>query len=124
MERIIAFVEDVPSDRHGLGAVIDLQRAAPQTQTLPICRATSAACELTPPRAVRMPSAAIMPRRSSGEVSLRTSKTFSPFCAAADRAVGVEINLAGGRARAGGKTGRRSLWRSCTALRSKTGAST
>ena len=37
--------------------------AAPQTQTLPICRATSAACDETPPRDVRMPSAAIMPRK-------------------------------------------------------------
>ena len=51
---------------------------APQTHTLPICRATSAACDETPPRAVRMPSAAIMPRRSSGLVSTRTSTTFSP----------------------------------------------
>ncbi len=41
-------------------------------QTLPICRLTSAACELTPPTAVRMPSAAFMPRMSSGVVSLRT----------------------------------------------------
>ncbi len=41
-------------------------------QTLPICRLTSAAWELTPPTAVRMPRAAFMPRRSSGVVSLRT----------------------------------------------------
>src|SRR6266404_6341756 len=52
---------------------------APHTHTLPICRATSAACEETPPREVRMPSAAIMPRKSSGDVSMRASTTFSPF---------------------------------------------
>src|SRR4030095_5618817 len=55
---------------------------APHTHTLPIWRATSAACELTPPFAVRMPSAAIMPRKSSGEVSLRTRRTLSPFACA------------------------------------------
>src|SRR5206468_1195562 len=54
---------------------------APHTHTLPICRATSAACEETPPREVRIPSAAIMPRRSSGDVSIRASTTFSPFSA-------------------------------------------
>src|SRR5437016_6410169 len=52
---------------------------APQTQTLPICRATSAACDETPPREVRIQSPAIMPRKSSGEVSTRASTTFSPF---------------------------------------------
>ena len=73
-------------------------------QTLPICRATSAACELTPPFAVRMPSAAIMPRRSSGDVSLRTSSTFSPLLSSGGGAVGVEIDLAGSSAGTGGKT--------------------
>ena len=80
----VAFLEGLAVDRDGLLVVIDLAAPlAPQTQTLPIWRATSAACEVTPPLAVRMPSAAIMPRRSSGEVSLRTSRTFSPFSAAA-----------------------------------------
>ena len=41
-------------------------------------RATTAACEVLPPRAVRMPAAAIMPSRSSGLVSRRTSTTRSP----------------------------------------------
>ncbi len=41
-------------------------------------RATTAAWEVMPPRAVRMPSAAFMPRMSSGEVSIRTRMTFSP----------------------------------------------
>ena len=44
-------------------------------------RATTAACEVLPPRAVRMPLAAIMPPRSSGLVSLRTSSTCSPLAA-------------------------------------------
>ena len=44
-------------------------------------RATTAACEVIPPRAVRIPWAACIPRRSSGEVSRRTRITFSPFSA-------------------------------------------
>src|SRR5437016_7807295 len=39
-------------------------------------RATTAACEVMPPRVVRMPSAACMPWMSSGEVSTRTRMTF------------------------------------------------
>ena len=41
-------------------------------------RATTAACEVMPPRAVRMPAAAFMPWMSSGEVSVRTRITLSP----------------------------------------------
>ena len=41
-------------------------------------RATTAACEVMPPRVVRMPSAACMPWMSSGEVSTRTRMTFLP----------------------------------------------
>ena len=41
-------------------------------------RATTAACEVLPPRLVRMPCAAIMPSRSSGLVSRRTRMTSSP----------------------------------------------
>lgn len=41
-------------------------------------RATTAAWEVLPPRLVRMPSAAIMPSRSSGFVSRRIRMTFSP----------------------------------------------
>ena len=44
-------------------------------------RATTAACEVFPPRAVKIPVAAIMPSRSSGLVSRRTSTTRSPFSA-------------------------------------------
>ena len=59
------------------------------TQHLPMPRATTALCEVMPPRAVRMPTAAFMPWMSSGDVSVRTRITCSPFCAqssAVDRA--------------------------------------
>ncbi len=49
----------------------------PTTHTFPICRETSAAWLDAPPNAVRMPTAAAMPRRSSGEVSRRTRTTFA-----------------------------------------------
>ncbi len=52
--------------------------SAPHTQVLPMPRATTAACEVLPPREVRMPSAAIMPSRSSGLVSRRIRMTCSP----------------------------------------------
>ena len=52
--------------------------SAPHTQVLPIPRATTAAWLVLPPRLVRMPSAAIIPFRSSGLVSRRTRMTFSP----------------------------------------------
>ena len=42
-------------------------------------RATTAACEVMPPRVVRMPSAACMPWMSSGLVSTRTRMTLRPF---------------------------------------------
>ena len=70
-------------------------------QTFPICRATSAAWDETPPRDVKIPSAAIMPRKSSGDVSMRASTTFSPFSARCTASLGAENNMAGGRARPG-----------------------
>ena len=51
----------------------------PATHGLPIWRATTAACEVAPPRAVRMPWATAIPWKSSGEVSIRTSTTRSPL---------------------------------------------
>ena len=45
---------------------------APTTQHLPQPRATTAACEVSPPRDVRTPWAACMPATSSGDVSART----------------------------------------------------
>ena len=50
----------------------------PETQQVPMPRATTAAWEVIPPRTVRMPWAAFMPVMSSGEVSRRTRTTFSP----------------------------------------------
>ena len=57
--------------------------SAPQTQVRPMPRATTAACEVLPPRLVRTPRAAIIPCRSSGLVSLRTRMTSSPRAAQA-----------------------------------------
>ena len=66
-----------------LAATSTSSASAPQTQVLPIPRATTAACEVLPPRLVRMPVAAIIPLRSSGLVSLRTRTTSSPRAAQA-----------------------------------------
>mmetsp|Transcript_9127 Transcript_9127/g.34381 ORF Transcript_9127/g.34381 Transcript_9127/m.34381 type:complete len:301 (-) Transcript_9127:1355-2257(-) len=52
--------------------------AAPTTHGLPHPRATTAAWEVIPPRAVSMPLAACIPPTSSGEVSSRTRMTLAP----------------------------------------------
>ena len=62
-------------------------------------RATTAACDVAPPFAVRMPSAAIMPWTSSGVVSVRTRIVLRPSLLPRDRVVGREDDLPGGRAR-------------------------
>ena len=66
-----------------------LTPSAPQMAGVPMPRATTAAWLTSPPREVRMPSAAIMPWRSSGLVSGRTRMTFSPAwaCSSASSAV-------------------------------------
>ena len=51
----------------------------PDTQQVPIPRATTAAWLVMPPRTVKMPCAAFMPVISSGDVSRRTNTTFSPL---------------------------------------------
>ncbi len=51
----------------------------PTTHALPRPRATTAAWEVMPPRVVRIPWATSIPSMSSGEVSLRTSRTCSPL---------------------------------------------
>ena len=71
----------------------------PATQGLPIPRATTAACEVIPPCAVRTPRAWISPWMSSGVVSQRTSTTSSPCAAALLGEVGVEHDRPGGGAR-------------------------
>ena len=51
----------------------------PATQQAPIPRATTAACDVRPPRTVNIPCAAAIPSISSGVVSRRTRTTLSPF---------------------------------------------
>ena len=50
----------------------------PDTQHVPIPRATTAAWLVIPPRTVRIPWEAFIPVISSGDVSRRTNTTFSP----------------------------------------------
>ena len=59
-------------------SILTFTSSAPQTATRPMPRATTAACEVLPPREVKIPWAATMPGRSSGEVSLRTKITGTP----------------------------------------------
>ena len=75
--------------------------SAPQTQVLPMPRATTAAWLVLPPRLVSTPWAAIMPCRSSGLVSRRTRMTCSPRVGPRDRGRRVEDHLADGGARRG-----------------------
>ena len=58
-----------------------LMLSVPQTAVFPIPLATTAACEVLPPRLVKIPSAATMPTKSSGLVSLRTKITLRPVFA-------------------------------------------
>ena len=58
-----------------------LSDPAPDTHGRPMPRATTAACDVMPPRAVKMPLAACMPWMSSGEVSVRTRMTDWPSSA-------------------------------------------
>ena len=53
----------------------------PTTQVRPMPRATTAACDVTPPREVTIACAATIPARSSGLVSVRTSTTSCPSAA-------------------------------------------
>ena len=60
-------------------AFVSIERASqPATQGFPIPRATTAACEVMPPWAVRTPRAWMRPWMSSGVVSQRTRITSSP----------------------------------------------
>ena len=64
--------------------------SAPTTAGVPQPRATTAAWLTRPPRAVRMPSATIIPWTSSGLVSLVTRMTFSPALLAASASSAVK----------------------------------
>ena len=59
-------------------AASSVSPSQPATHGLPIPRATTAACEVIPPWAVRIPCAKIIPLMSSGVVSQRTRITLSP----------------------------------------------
>ena len=65
----------------------------PATHGFPIPRATTAACEVIPPCAVRTPLAWMSPWMSSGVVSRRTRITSSPASPALLGRVGVEDDL-------------------------------
>ena len=65
----------------------------PVTQHLPIPRATTAACDVIPPRIVIIPSEATIPTISSGEVSARTKITFSPFECLSSASLAENANL-------------------------------
>ena len=56
-------------------------------------RATTAACEVMPPRAVRIACAATMPWKSSGAVSVRTRITFAPFLASSSASSGSNTTV-------------------------------
>ena len=62
----------------------------PDTQHLPMPLATTAACEVIPPLAVRIPSAATIPARSSGDVSSLTRIAFWPFATAASASAALK----------------------------------
>ncbi len=54
----------------------------PEIHAVPIPLATTAACEVIPPRTVKIPFAALIPSISSGDVSRRTKITLSPLFSA------------------------------------------
>lgn len=82
--------------RHTLSDFPDVSTSAsvhPETQHLPIPRATTAACEVIPPSAVSTPTADFIPWMSSGVVSLRTRITSSPTLAMVSASSGVNTTL-------------------------------
>ena len=79
----------------------------PVTAGLPMPRATTAACEVIPPWAVRMPRARSMPGKSSAEVSIRTRMTASP---ASPRAFASPVEDDVAARRAGARRQTRSRW--------------
>ena len=68
----------VPPIAARFAAASTLSSSQPAMHGFPIPRATTAACEVMPPWAVRIPCAAIIPWMSSGVVSQRTRITASP----------------------------------------------
>ena len=95
-----------------------LSSPAPDTQGMPMPRATTAAWDVMPPRVVRIPSETCMPPMSSGEVSILTRITFSsrPAQASASAALKTILPVA-----APGLAGRPRPSRSRSALGSRVG---
>ena len=62
-------------------ASLTLMSPQPDTQQAPIPRATTAACDVIPPRTVKIPSDTCIPSISSGDVSRRTKITLRPIVA-------------------------------------------
>ena len=67
-----------PGRRAVFAAASTCSASQPVTQGVPMPRATTAACEVSPPCAVRIPAACTIPWKSSGVVSQRTRITLSP----------------------------------------------
>ena len=68
----------VPATAASFFSASIFRASTPQTHGAPMPRAMTAAWLVLPPCDVRMPSAAIMPARSSGFVSQRTSTHLRP----------------------------------------------
>ena len=73
--------------------ILIINSSHPTTAGLPIARATTAAWEVIPPLAVRIPWAAFIPWISSGVVSGRTRRTFSPCSASSTASSGSKTTL-------------------------------
>ena len=89
-----------PLTRSSFLASSTVQSPAPATQHLPMPRVTTAACEVMPPREVRMPEATSMPAMSSGVVSPRTRMMdlVGAVGVVLDGILGGEDDLSDGRA--------------------------
>mmetsp|Transcript_8625 Transcript_8625/g.19771 ORF Transcript_8625/g.19771 Transcript_8625/m.19771 type:complete len:218 (-) Transcript_8625:56-709(-) len=85
MEMISFFLNIFPVVRIVMvsSASLMISSSQPQTQGLPHPRATTAACEVIPPLAVRIPCDAHMPPTSSGDVTSRTKMSCSELRASA-----------------------------------------
>ena len=94
----VAFADRRRADGATCSSTSTWSAAHPATQGLPMPRATTAACDVMPPRAVRTPLALIKPWMSSAVVSGRTRITSSPAAAQLGCPVGVEDRATTGRA--------------------------
>ena len=87
-------VSSVPSGSLRVFPFVSIETSsAPTIHGNPRVLATTAACELMPPRSVKMPAELCMPRISSGVVSWRTRIALSPRASAAIAALAVKNTL-------------------------------